>query len=233
MKILLGKSLSSKLICVSLLTLSVALFQGVLQSQSRNDRWGLTKEAIDQARRNTIAAGFDPAQLSKEEQALRETVSRRENDINKALGGKFKGHLREEVLNQAIKSLGLHRSASSVGLLCQQISTPVYSLALESTELHQYPWVHALIKIGSPSVREILRRMKPNSSAAIEYPERDLHLFAYVIREVDGYETGLFRLELAAKDAEGTHKLNLLNLIEIYEKKESELEILKSVSSTQ
>ncbi len=71
--------------------------------------------------------------------------------------------------------------------------------------------------------------MKPQLNTAPEYPERDLHLFAYVIRQVDGDEVGLFRLQLAAKNAQGTHKINLLNLIDIYKLNENELQIRQAI----
>ena len=128
-------------------------------------------------------------------------------------------------LNFAVELLGKYRSREAVKFLVDHVSLRTHGLSLSLMRFDGFPAVRALIQIGNPSVQEILRRMKPTYQDEAEYPERDLHLFAYIIREVDGHEVGLFRLQLAAKDATGTHKLNLLNLIDIYQKRESELQI--------
>lgn len=128
-------------------------------------------------------------------------------------------------LESRISLFGLLRAEQATSLLVQNVTRRTVGLMLEARAFADFPSVDALIQIGNPSVHEILRRMKPQISTATEYPERDLHLFAYVIRQVDGDEVGLFRLELEAKRATGTHKLNLLNLIDIYKLNETEAQI--------
>lgn len=129
----------------------------------------------------------------------------------------------------AINSLGEMRAQEAVVMLCDKVQLRASGRVSEDIPFGNYPSVGALVQIGNPSVQEILRRMRPLTSITPEYASRDLRLFAYIIREVDGHEVGLFRLQLAARDAQGTHKINLLNLIEIYQKRESELDIKKAI----
>ena len=131
-------------------------------------------------------------------------------------------------LESYIALLGAYRAQEAAPLLVKNVARETVGLSYEVQPLRSLPSVGALVEIGGPSVQEILRRMKPLGED-IEYPENDLHLFAYIIRKVDGQEIGLLRLQLAAKDATGTHKLNLLNLTEIYEKRESEMQIRQAI----
>lgn len=132
-------------------------------------------------------------------------------------------------LRFAISLLGKYHSEEAIEFLVDNVGMKVNGMSLALVAFGNYPFVTAAIETGNSSVQEILRRMKPLVSTSPEYPERDLHLFAYIIRQVDGDEVGLYRLRLAAKDAQGTHKINLINLIDIYKLNEDEFQIRRAI----
>lgn len=142
------------------------------------------------------------------------------------IGKPNRGLVEDVRIQAAFDLLGNYRAEKAVEFLANNVTLAVNNVQFDYVPLGLYPSARALIQIGNPSVQEILRRMKPLGEGA-EYDQRDLHLFAYVIRQVDGDEVGLFRLQQAAKSAQGTHKLNLLNLIDIYKRNESEFDIRK------
>lgn len=130
-------------------------------------------------------------------------------------------------LYQAIQMLGNYRAVEAVNFLIRNVSLRSGATQYDYTPLGDFSCVHALIKIGNPSIAGILRRLSPVGNVVDPnlLNEQDLHLFAYIIREIDGHEVGLFRLEEALKGASGANQQNLLKLIEIYKRKESGFDI--------
>ena len=128
-------------------------------------------------------------------------------------------------LEAGIRLLGEYRALQAVEFLVDHIDLKGTGATLELTPLVSYPVVGALVEIGNPARDRILEKLSPPMSDATEIPERKLHLYSYVIRRIDGDEVGLYRLQLAEKQATGTHKINLLNLIDIYKLNESAIQV--------
>ncbi len=123
-------------------------------------------------------------------------------------------------LTSSIRLLGEYKATEAIDFLLDNVSETFFDVSLSLNSLMGRPTVQALVNIGAPSVRRIIERLQ-NPLQKSEVDERQLREFATIIRQVDGNEVGLFRLQQAAKNAEGTGKVNLLNLIEIYNRNES------------
>lgn len=130
--------------------------------------------------------------------------------------------------DMAIQLLGDYRAAEAANFLVRCISLEGEGSRFSDSVLGIYPSVRALVQIGQPSINAIFFRLSPIEHLVDTNPlnERDFHLFAYVIRQIDGDEVGLFRLQLALKNATPEkQKGNFNNLIEIYKRKEDEFAI--------
>jgi hypothetical protein len=133
-------------------------------------------------------------------------------------------------LNHTIRMLGVYRAGEAVNFLVNNVALQVPTVSTDIVPFIDYPCVQALIEIGSPSTAGIFHRLSPIARLVDPNPlkESDLHLFAYIIREIDGHEVGLFRLERELNGAKRTkQKENLPNLIEIYKRREGEFDIKK------
>jgi len=120
----------------------------------------------------------------------------------------------------AIALLGEYRAVEAVDFLVENVSfRPAVALADAFKELSPfdgYPSAQALVKIGTPCMEGIFRRMsKPCDKT-------EIRLFAYLVRTLDGHELGLYRLDAAAKRAEAANdpvaRTNFRNLIERYKR---------------
>lgn len=132
----------------------------------------------------------------------------------------------------AIELLGELRASESAQMLVDQIALKVPVIVTAVIPFQDFPALRALIKIGNPSIEAIFRRLSPLEHLVELTPlgPHDLHLFALVIREVDGEEVGLFRLQLVLKNAKTEkQKKNFSDLIEIYKKKEDEFDIKDAI----
>ncbi len=127
-------------------------------------------------------------------------------------------------LNAAISLLGDYRAVEAVSFLVKNVDLEANTINLSLVAFANLPSVNSLIKIGNPSVDAILNYARQDS----EISEHKLRLFAYVIRSIDGTDVGLYRLQLASKSATGTQKINLLNLIDVYNRNESGIEVWKA-----
>lgn len=122
----------------------------------------------------------------------------------------------------AVELLGEYRAEEARDYLISSVSLRSRSIHFSDIAFADFAAVRALVRIGNSSVKRIIERLQGVPGLTIaEADEPNLHLFAYIIRQVDGDEVGLFRLQHAAKSATGTGKVNLLNLIDIYKLNES------------
>lgn len=111
----------------------------------------------------------------------------------------------------AVRMLGRYRAYGACGFLVREIE---YSSPWMDNRLHvlrDYPAARALVDIGSPSYHAILSRL----SGAVS--DRELRLFAFVVKLIDGKEIGLARLELSLRTERLEQRArNLSRLIELY-----------------
>jgi len=114
----------------------------------------------------------------------------------------------------AIGLLGDYRAEEAVAFLIANIELFVAQTSDELVPGANYPCAAALVKIGLPSVKGILNRLDSVAT------EKELKLFATVIRLVDGDEVGLLRIEHATTKATEKSKDNLAALMKIYKNKE-------------
>jgi len=128
-------------------------------------------------------------------------------------------------MNAAISLLGSYRATEAVPLLIRLIDVETASLNSSLTPLNNFPSCNALIQIGNPSVSAILDALKEEQ----EVSERKLRLYAYIIRSIDGTDVGSYRLQLAKKGVTGTQKINTLNLIDVYNRNESGIQVWKAI----
>jgi hypothetical protein len=115
----------------------------------------------------------------------------------------------------AIDLLGEYRSDEAVGPLVREIDFAPPGISLDESPLNSYPAARALIRIGEPSVQEILAYIHPDVG------EKAMKLYARVIRQVDGAEAGRFRIQKAlAGNITGGKKAALEQLLRVYDKNE-------------
>ncbi len=114
----------------------------------------------------------------------------------------------------AIELLGEYRAEEAVEFLVDNITMYAPGLSIdEDGPAIGYPCVHALVNIGLPSVKEILKRLN------FSVTEKELRLYNTVIWMVDG-DVGLLRLENALKHATEKNRANLKTLIRMHKAKE-------------
>ncbi len=113
----------------------------------------------------------------------------------------------------AIGLLGEFRSEEAVGILIERITFFVPCPSAETTPAACYPCARALVEIGLPSVKGILKRLDSPVT------EQEMKLFATVVWLVDGDEIGLLRLENALKYATTKSQKNLETFVEAFRAK--------------
>ena len=112
----------------------------------------------------------------------------------------------------AIQSLGIMRAEEAVPWLTSHINyRNEVIIETETTYYPEYPCANALIAIGYPSVKEILKR----NLYLVEHEH--LKLYAGVVREVLGYDFGKTLLDLTLKTKTGQEKEGLIRFIKIYD----------------
>ena len=116
----------------------------------------------------------------------------------------------------AVELLGEYRATEAIDLLVKDVSYRVPAISPADDSLVGYTCAKALIEIGSPSVQAIVRCLQQPAK------EKELMLFAHVIRRIDGEDVGLFRLEAALKETPLGAKKNIESLIEIYKAKRTD-----------
>lgn len=140
-------------------------------------------------------------------------------------------------LGGAIDLLGDYRAKDAADLLVVNCTVHLlFGVMMDNNILAGYPSIQALVNIGNPSVEAILRRMMSVEHLVDPKPlePRDLHAFAYIVSQIDGEEVGLFRLELALKEANTEkQKKSFTELVEIYKKKESVFDLKRALTETE
>jgi len=109
----------------------------------------------------------------------------------------------------AIELLGQMRAEEAVDFLLLNITYQAPYINWELQLAAGYPCVNALENIGLPSVKGVLARLEQPAT------EKELDLFAKVIKLVDGDDIAAMRVEMAAKTATGKKKENLRELLKI------------------
>ena len=115
----------------------------------------------------------------------------------------------------AIGLLGEYRAEEAAAVLVREIEFAPPSISLDESPLNRYPAARALIRIGEPSVQEIMAYVHP------EVGEKAMKLYAQVIRQVEGAEEGRFRISHALEgNLTGGKKAALEQLLRVYDKNE-------------
>jgi hypothetical protein len=155
---------------------------------------------------NTRLAAYQSLKVDRANlvNALKQMVEQEEISKDNSTGSK----------QLAIELLGVYRVPDAANLLIKNIEYKVFSISLEDVPAAAYPCVHALAKIGNPSLQGILERLGQPVT------DQELKLFATVFRLVDGDDLAIMRAELAIKKAEGQQKENLVRLVTLLKQKQ-------------
>jgi hypothetical protein len=134
-------------------------------------------------------------------------------------------------LDAACNLLGEYGAEEAVRMGFFTIDQRISTFRTAMIPFSDFPCVRMLIKIGNPSVSFLIRNMKVSwyKGELRPYHKNKLRLEAYILREIDGHEVGLFRLQEALKAYKGKNKPLLHELIEIYKLRETEFDIKRAM----
>ncbi len=112
-----------------------------------------------------------------------------------------------EIKEYAIKLVGEYRAIEGIDTLMENILFVTRQPIMERVPEILYPAVGALCKIGNPVPSKIIEKLEINND------ERILSLYALIIRNIDGLDIGLKRIEFASEKSRNPEaKSNLIIL---------------------
>jgi len=166
---------------------------------------------------STALSGLESPDAHTRMKAASELEEMRKQTIERLMDLVKKPSKAEELSStkeHCIELLGEYKATEAIDMLIGNIEYHVMIKIVETpVPASLYPCVHALARIGVPSLNAIVTRFENPCS------EKEMKLFATVFRLVDGDELAILRAQLALKKAEGERKKQLGQLVELLKAK--------------